>query len=339
MEKLLLVKGIEGLGNRILCLLTASLYARLSGRKLVIDWRDGNYSGGDANAFEHLFVSPPCGPVSEVPETDSVAPEIWRGHLGKPAWWMRERCGALRDAQGWRKLSIDLARLDYPEQVAVMWTYKDELGPLLPHLRGFDEALAGATRSLLLRTLLRETLTLHPAIRQKVEQFRRKYFGGEMLGVHIRYTDHRTALWSTFKRVNQLLAVNPKSSIFLCTDNQEIARLFRRKYQRVVSTPHWYAPNTGDPLHYAQSRPDPLASGIEALIDLYLLAECDELIIDTSSSFSYLAALLTEVPSEHIHDVKRREKLTPRLRKATNAVMCRLHAHSWVPALMGKLAR
>src|SRR5262249_35551159 len=38
--KLLLVKGIAGLGNRILCALTGILYARLAGRKVCVDWRD-----------------------------------------------------------------------------------------------------------------------------------------------------------------------------------------------------------------------------------------------------------------------------------------------------------
>jgi hypothetical protein len=178
---------------------------------------------------------------------------------------------------------------------------------------------------------------LNPAIREKVAQFKREHFTTGMVGVHIRYTDHRTALWPTLKLLNQLLARDLSRRVFLCTDNLEIARLFERKYQRVVSTSHWYAPHPGEPLHCAPSRPDPLASGVEALIDLYLLAGCDDMILDTSSSFAYLATLLTNISLEHIHDVKRRDKLPPRLRKATNAVMRSFHAHSWAPALIGKL--
>jgi hypothetical protein len=337
MERILLVKGIEGLGNRILCLLTGSLYARLSGRRLVIDWRDESYSKGGANAFDHFFLSPACTPLAALLDTDSVAPEIWRGHLDKPAWWLREHYGALQDAQGWRRFSIDLSRLDYAEQVAVMWTYADELDPLIPYLKHAEGAPAGATRSRLLRELLTETLTLHPAIREMVDQFKREHFGERVVGVHIRYSDHRTALWTTLKAVRQLLGRDPARRIFLCTDNMQIKRLFERKYQQVVSNPHWYAPRPGDPLHCAAERPDPITSGIEALIDLYLLAECDDMILDTSSSFAYLATLLTNASAEHVYDVKRRDKLPPRIRKATTGLMRSLHAHSWAPTLIGKL--
>jgi len=339
MERILLVKGIEGLGNRILCMLTGSLYARLSGRKLIVDWRDENYSTGGANAFHHFFLSPLCAPAAEVPKTDSVAPVIWRGHLEKPAWWLRERHSDLTDAQGWRMFSIDLSRLDYSEQVAVMWTYDDELDPLIPYLDVAAGPLAGASRFMILRTLLRETLTLHPAIREKVDRFKRDHFKGRMVGVHIRYSDHRTALWATLEALHQLLDRDLTCRIFLSTDNIQIRRLFERKYDYVISTPHWYAPIPGRPVHYGAERPDPIVNGVEALVDLYLLAECDALIVDTSSSFGYLATLLTHAPAARICDVKRRDKLPPRIRKASTWLMNRFHAHSWAPGIIGKLVR
>jgi hypothetical protein len=40
----LLVKGRASLGNRILSALTGILYARLTGRRLLVDWRDEVYS-------------------------------------------------------------------------------------------------------------------------------------------------------------------------------------------------------------------------------------------------------------------------------------------------------
>lgn len=339
MEKTLLVKGIEGLGNRILCLLTGVLYARLSGRKLIVDWRDESYSDGAANAFHQFFVSPWCAPTTEVPETDSVVPIIWRGHLDEPAWILRERYSDLNDAQGWRKFSIDLGRLDYSEKVAVMWTYNDELGPLMPHLKASGGPLAGASHTSILRSLLREGLILHPRIGERVDNFKRSHFTGRTVGVHIRYTDHRTALWATLDALHQILNSDPKCRIFLCTDNIQIKRLFEKKYPQVISTPHWYTSIPGLPLHCAAARPDPILGGVEALVDLYLLAECNDLIVDTSSSFSYLATLLTQVPPACVRDVKRRDKLPPRLRSATTRLMRRLHAHSWAPAIIGKLVR
>jgi hypothetical protein len=332
-----LVKGIAGLGNRILCLLTASLYARLSGRKLIVDWRDENYSSGAVNAFHHFFQSPLCAPADQVPETDSVAPPIWRGRLHASAWSMKVRYGSVNDAQGWRPFSIDLGRLDYSEQVAIMWTYSEELDPLIPHLEAASDPLARAERSAILRTLLSETLTLHPAIRAKVDEFKRGHFKGRTVGVHVRYTDHRTALWATLEAMHRFLERDPACRIFLCTDNIQVKRLFEEKYQSVVSTPHWYASIPGRPLHVGSYRPDPIVAGIEALTDLYLLAQCDELIVDTSSSFGLLATLLANVPRARVCDVKRRDKLPPRIRNATTRLTRRLRVHSWAPAIIGKL--
>jgi len=83
--KLLLVKGIEGLGNRMLCALTGILYARLTGRTLFVDWGDFFYSNDGSNAFPRFFRCSSCAPASEIPQTDSVHPSIWRGRLRESA--------------------------------------------------------------------------------------------------------------------------------------------------------------------------------------------------------------------------------------------------------------
>jgi hypothetical protein len=44
-------------------------------------------------------------------------------------------------------------------------------------------------------------------------------------------------------------------------------------------------------------------SSIEALIDLYLLADCQWLVVDRSSSFSRLAKLLSMAPAARVLDV------------------------------------
>lgn len=71
--------GYVVLGNRVLSLLSALLYARLSGRHLLVDWRDGMYAEEGVNAFSHLFQSRWATPVRSSPVTDSVTPSMWRG--------------------------------------------------------------------------------------------------------------------------------------------------------------------------------------------------------------------------------------------------------------------
>jgi hypothetical protein len=144
-ERVLLVKGRNGLGNRILSALTGILYARLSGRRLVIDWRDPCYGEGGQNAFHRFFTSPLFGPHDLLPASDSVAPEVRRGRLDDDAIEVQRAGGgdvrdiSVRDIS--KRFSIDLGKLDYLENVAVMWTSFDKLDPLRPHMRGEWAAL------------------------------------------------------------------------------------------------------------------------------------------------------------------------------------------------------
>src|SRR5436190_15007750 len=90
--KYLVVKGKAGLGNRMLFALTGILYARLTDRRAVIDWRDHTYSDDGSNAFPRLFDCSSCGTTDELPVTDSVAPTIWRGSLAKSVGGRRRQC-------------------------------------------------------------------------------------------------------------------------------------------------------------------------------------------------------------------------------------------------------
>ena len=86
-SRFLLVKGSAGMGNRILGLLTGILFARLSGRHLVVDWGDPLYSPDGQNVFPKLFETPnifanfPIGPCG------TVAPPVWENRLH---WTVRQ---------------------------------------------------------------------------------------------------------------------------------------------------------------------------------------------------------------------------------------------------------
>jgi hypothetical protein len=300
-QKYLLVKGSSGLGNRILSLLTGMVYARLAGRRLLVDWRDAHYSTGGVNVFTRYFAFPSFDPTLAIPDTLSVTPPIWRGHLHESAPDLRERHPEFaRGTDLWRVFSIDLERLDYDETVAVMWTYVAQMDPLRRHFRGAFAPFAELDNETILRRLLRQDLRLQPSLKERVERFEYSAFRRPTVGVHVRYTDHRARLGALLSRLNRLLRRAPDLQIFLATDNRQIKRLFEANYPSVISTPHWYPPTAGRPLHTRREPPDPIERGAEALIDLYLLAACDYLIFDPSSSFGEVAALLSEAPPEHV---------------------------------------
>lgn len=300
--KYMIVKGKAGLGNRILSALTGILYARLSGRKLIIDWSDPVYSNDGTNVFHHYFRCSSVNPDDHIPITDSVSPAIWRGRLQETGWDMTERYGNFNDRENWKKFSIDLTKLDYQEDVVVMWTFVDRVDILRCHFKGEFKELGNASRKEILSKLLREDLLLHPHIQKQVENFKSNFRNRKVVGGHVRYSDHRSRLWSIMSRVDKLMKQDSELLIFLASDNVQIEKLFKEKYQHVITKQHWY-PEPGLTAHHNTSCPDHFVNGVDALIDLYLSAECDYLIVDTSSIFSYVAVLLTNAPNSNIYNV------------------------------------
>jgi hypothetical protein len=275
-------------------------------------------------------------PTEYIPATDSVSPAAWHGNLNKSATSMRTPYR--NNTEFWQSTSIDLTKLDYQEDVLVMWTYHGEVNLLRDHFTGAFEELRKMSRDEILSKLLKEDLSPQPWIKNKVDEFRREQFRGKIVGVHVRYSDHRARLLAILNKLNRLINLNPGLQIFLATDNIQIKQMFEENYPGLITTQHWY-PKPGSRIHDNRACPDRLASGVESLIDLYLLAECDYLIIDSSSTFSYMASLLTIAPESNVYDLKRGDKLTPLLRRMTWRTMQRLGLYSWGLNILSKFQK
>jgi hypothetical protein len=193
----------------------------------------------------------------------------------------------------------------------------------------------------ILRKLIREDLVLHPAIQERVDRFLATRMPGPAVGVHVRYSDQRSHLAATLRALDAILRREPELQVFLATDNPQVERLFAAGYHHVITAPHWL-PQSGIAAHNNRACPDRVEHGIEALVDLYLLSRCRYLIIDTTSSFSVLAELLTQAPQSSIVDVKSagfvHGKLDPALRRALWRAWRRLGLFTWgLTALRGPL--
>lgn len=302
-HKFLLIKGRSGLASRMLCVLTGILYARLTRRRLLVDWTDPIYSDDGSNTFHRFFQCPLTSPTDSIPITESVYPGIWRGRLHASAEEMETRYGTGHAPDRWRQFSVDLTRLDHQEDVLVLWTFGEEVELLSRYFQGAFADLGDASKEAILRRLLREDLVLHPQIRQQVERFRSDCFRGPMVGVHVRYSDRRADLWGILEKLRLLSEQERELQLFLATDNIEVKKLLEENYPRVITTPHWY-PAAGHRLHGNEACPDRVQDGIDALVDLYLLAECEYLVMDSSSSFSRLANLLREGPQSKVLSVR-----------------------------------
>jgi len=338
-DKFLLVKGDTGLGDRILCVLGGILYAQLSGRNLVIDWRDPFYSSTGDNVFHRFFESPFCPPTDHIPTTNSVYPRIWQGRLADHAIQLGgER--ELNPQEIRRELSIDFGKLDYPEDLLVLVEYDAPVDLLRPYFHGAFQELAQMTTEGILAKMLREDLLLQSEIRTRVDHFKSNRFYARTVGVHVRYSDYRVRLFAIIKQLNALLKREPDLQIFLATDNIEVKKMFEGNFRGVVSAPHWYA-EPGSPIHVDRTRPDRTESAIEALIDLYLLANCDHLIFDGSSSFGWVANLLSPAAAHNKLDVdpSGHNRKKRRLRAAVTRILRGARFSSWGFRLLPKLVQ
>jgi hypothetical protein len=338
---LLLVKGRAGLGNRILSALTGILYARLSGRQVIVDWRDEVYSDGTVNAFRHYFSCPGSPPDDTLPRTDSVYPPEWRGSLDETARSLDNRLSGAGERRNWQRFSLDLAKLDYDEDIVVMWAYTAKINLLRPHFVGPWADYGQKNSKEILKRLLREDLLPAASIRERVDRFHRAHLSRPAVGVHVRYSDFRVHLGRILAELDALLARMPDLQVFLSTDSIEVKRLFDRRHPGTVSTPHWYPP-PGERAHDNVLCPDRLEAGAEALVDLYLLARCDHLVLDTSSSFARLAVLLTDTPRENVVNVRppgANPKASAWLHNKVWHLLRMVGAFRWAPRLIAARTR
>lgn len=305
-EKYLVVKGRSGLGNRMQCVLTAMLYAHLMRRRLIVDWSESGYSSDGTNTFSKLFCGPDIDRSFTIPMTESVYPAIWRGHLDKSATDMlgmfeKDKWSS---ATIYRKYSAEFERLDYEEDVVVMWCLTQLIRRLRRHFTGEFAWLRPMSDEAIMRRMLREELLPQPIIRERVDDFQSKHFRRPTIGVHIRSTDRRSPVEAFHRALGQVMKHHPDAQVFLATDSKQVEQTMRERYRDVICTEKWF-PSEGGKMHENNACPDRLRNAIEALVDMYLLGACDYLIYPRVSTFSYMSSLISDAPRGHIIDVQR----------------------------------
>ena len=288
-------------------------------RRLIVDWSDFTYSDDGTNVFPLLFSCADAEPPLSIPITDSISPPLWRNRLEKSASVVISEVdpSLYTSRKGYRRFSYDLDRLDHPEQLLIMWSYTQLIRRARRHFRGDFAALAKRSDESILAELLRTTLILRPQIRARVDSWRAEHFGrGPVIGVHMRFMDTkiphlpflkmRTSIDTFFSAIDRIMAKVQGAIVFVATDNREAQDLVEKRYPKVIATPKWF-PTTGIEMHQNPECPDRFNNAIEALIDMYLLADCDYLVFPSSSTFSYISSLYSNMPRENIVDVERND--------------------------------
>jgi hypothetical protein len=316
-ERILLVKGVAGLGNRMQCVATALAYARITSRRMIIDWRDPIYSDDGRNAFGMYFIRPDSGSLENLCDSSlSIVPATWSGHLDEPALeFMRRKEGAsASDPAFWCSYTIDLRRMDYCEDVAVFWSPFDLIDDLRKNFAGELASWRCMNRQDILRSLFKQEFVPVASVTEQVKSFQADEFRTPVIGIHVRFTDKRSHLGAIKKRLVKLLRSHPGATIFLATDSLEIQKKFQGEFANVKVIPKWFSP-AGRTIHRSPLAASRTENGKAALVEMYLLSKCDYLIIDEHSSFGMAAAWLSNIPWSRIYNVRLVRMLPLRIKR------------------------
>jgi len=149
-------------------------------------------------------------------------------------------------------------------------------------------------------------IQLLPHLLAKIRHFKHRHFGAHNLGVHIRNTDRRTDQVGIAQRlyvvpfpriqkaVEQYLELHPETTtIFVATDDETTMMELKRVFKDRIVSQHIPRSRGNISIHDSRNKEStPYEKGEGALIDSYLLAECDHLIL-TASQLNMYALFLS----------------------------------------------
>ncbi len=317
-EKYLIVKGAGGggLGDRLRCVLSGIAYAKLTGRILYIDWSDGKLVQEHRNVFNELFELKNIQFVQDCPESDDVFPLVWKGRLNESLHTLYTEF----DPDGWdraaalKRFSFNQSRLDYPNQVLVMWDF-DQFSELTtlskqPSSLGFACQLAA------------EHIAASPFIEHKVNEFYDQNFltDEKVIAVHIRATkefdQHKSSVQiDQYTKAIKRHIKQSADKIFLATDNSSVESVISQQFPGSVKTrKKWFA-QPGERIHFNDDCPDQETALIDAAVEMFLLAKSDFLIYQQNSSFGMAAHILSKTSQKNITPLFAKQSFINQVRK------------------------
>lgn len=287
-----------GLGDRLICLCAAWIFARETGRTLVADWRHSRYSEGrKGNLFPLLFIAPQrIGPVPFVCD-DSFSesalpyprrPAIWND----PAHWKFPCCYDRPD---------DELISDTEKAVELIRSAQDVDAPTVVFDGCISDALVSWREAFTFFSALRPM----PEVESKIADFVESAPGrGPWIGIHIRHGNGGDIMghapyWRSFqdaitrcKRAIDAarLELGQGTSVFLSTDSIDVQNAIQQSVEGVFCRRKKFRDPGDGELHLGSHAWD---GRDDALVEMMLLAKSGALIrYPPGSFFSFYAAVL-----------------------------------------------
>lgn len=300
-----MIKGKGGLGNRILSAVCGLVFADLTHRLPVIDWRDGIYAPEGENAYPLLFDTPISIEAASFEDvTDSVSPTVWAGHLNKTPQQMIEMFTPRSHSNpaGYRRFCTDLSTRANDARIAVYWSYLPKFGRL-SRLMARDPRFANRDPSNVISDYLDRYFRPNARISRALDDLAAQ-IKTPSIGVHVRYTDRKIPLPPLQQALRRQLQKMPGAGIFLASDNASVQAQMAAMFDNVTHLPK-YLPPDGGRLHSPTAQIAKQHEAENALIDMWQLGRCDHLICSRHSTFAVTSAYLGRMPGNRVTDIDR----------------------------------
>jgi hypothetical protein len=318
MRKYLLLKGSAGLGNRLYTLSAAIEYSYRTNRHLIVDWRDGTYAPKGMNAFDLMFKLNNVNHINikeiEKLNISSVYPRafdiksesIYSQFLSynnhslrrvptrflpvgsfrkiKGGWTLRKEKKVVSNNQGFYSL---FTKNDFPFGGDLSLKRKEDIVIYADYCPNFDPAT------------LRQKLILQPEVAILVEKIEQEMCLQDAIGIHIRNTDMKPNR-AIGDFINLIANQQPKSLIFLSTDDSDVELNFKSRFKNLRTLPKDFKLNTSSGLHNGVSDINKKQMYLNSVLDMWLLSKCKTLFYQKHSSFSTISKFLSN--SNQIYD-------------------------------------
>ena len=306
---LVLVKGYSGLADRMKALVEAIAFAELTDRRLAVAWQDEAYSDDGDDVFFRYFQSDTLEPWPAVMPTGGVHPDSWAGVLDRSINEIRKPRRWYPRGRNEHSKFIDTYQLDasfYDGDAPVVVVFKggrvkndvmERLSDLAAHRGVPPEALRPSIQKQdylgLVREIMADHVRLHPVILAELERFKKEHLDGPVIGLHIRYTDRICNLSKALTAIDRARSEQPNSTIFLATDSEPVAAMITRRYDGVITREITRSRSVDSLHHWSEPTGKAFLGGVDALLDMYLLASCNTLLFCHDQGFASFSAAMS----------------------------------------------
>jgi hypothetical protein len=325
-RKYCVIKGIAGLGNRLMTLEKGIWYAKATGRTVYVDWRDGMNGPKGTNAFYKYFN---LRNVDYTSDDNEVADYLGRGADIYPGFFnlpdfnasmldmcvytrpalikrnkikiilslvFRHKFGNLIGLDSWNKRS-DPKSTRYGDYIKSYFSMNNfPLGGRLSKRLKEDVVIFADLQPVCVLNNFRNHISLKKEYHDKLQEFALENDLSHAIGIHIRHTDKapRVQFSKVMERAANMTRSKPSSKIFLSTDNIDIEETFRREFGgRVVVYPKYTPAVSGKGIHHwarccgdEDIKREVFEGG---LADMWLLSMTKYLFRQGNSSFSQIS--------------------------------------------------